>query len=147
MKKYYLLIFTTISFSLFANISDIYGKWVTEKTKDGNWAVVEFYERSGKIYGRFVFMTDKYDNNGKLKRDINNPNPKKREKTLQGLEFLTDFIYIESEDKYVKGTVYDPTSGKSYESCIKVQNNETLKIRGYLKGFKFFGKTQIWKRY
>lgn len=147
MKKYYLLIFITISFSLFANISDIYGKWVTEKTKDGNWAVVEFYERSGKIYGRFVFMTDKYDDNGKLKRDIHNPNPEKRNKTLQGLEFLTDFVYLEREDKYVDGQVYDPTSGKSYKSYMQVQNNGTLKLRGHLRGFKFLGKTQIWKRY
>ncbi|WP_068267727.1 DUF2147 domain-containing protein [Caviibacter abscessus] len=147
MKKILLLIFTMLSFTVFSNISDVYGKWVTEKTSDGNWAVVEFYERNGKIYGRFIFMTDKYDSDGKLKRDIKNPDPAKRDKTLQGLEFLTDFVYVESENKYINGTIYDPSSGNSYGSYLQVQNNGTLKLRGYLKGFKFLGKTQIWKRY
>lgn len=147
MKKGLLLIFTMLSFSLFAGIDSVYGKWVTEKTNDGNWAIVEFFERNGKVYGRFVFMTDKYDSFGKLKRDIHNPNPEKRNKTLQGLEFLTDFVYVESENKYVNGTIYDPISGHFFGSYMQVQKDGTLKLRGYLKGLKIFGKTQIWKRY
>ena len=44
-------------------------------------------------------------------------------------------------DEWEDGTVLDPEKGKIYDCKIWLEDNETLKLRGYVA---FFYRTQTW---
>ncbi|WP_068267729.1 DUF2147 domain-containing protein [Caviibacter abscessus] len=146
MKKVLLGIVLILSNILFAAKEDAFGRWVTEKSSSGNRIVVEIYEKNSKIYGRIHRLTDRFDLEGNLKKDTNNPDKEKQNRTLEGIDFVSDFTYSEKDNMYLDGTIYDPSSGKTYACYMQLQGDGTLKVRGHLKGLSFIGKTQIWKR-
>ena len=43
------------------------------------------------------------------------------------------------------GRIYNPEDGKTYKCKLTLQDDGTLKVRGYV-GMSIFGKTQIWRR-
>ena len=46
---------------------------------------------------------------------------------------------------WTDGDIMDPANGKSYDCTIKLDDDNTLNVRGFL-GFSFLGRTQVWKR-
>ena len=48
-------------------------------------------------------------------------------------------------DEWSGGKILDPKNGKTYKCYIKLEDNNTLKLRGYI-GISLFGRTAIWKR-
>lgn len=77
---------------------------------------------------------------GADQRDVNNRNPKLRNRKLLGMPVLTGFI--EDGDEW-RGEIYDPKSGKTYRSIIRRKNASTLEVKGCLGPFC---QTQTWKR-
>jgi uncharacterized protein (DUF2147 family) len=71
-----------------------------------------------------------------------NPDPAKRNRKLEGLEISSGLTYTDGK---WKGTIYDPESGKTYNSQIKLVNENTLELTGYV-GLPMFGLTETWKR-
>jgi uncharacterized protein (DUF2147 family) len=63
---------------------------------------------------------------------------------LKGYRLLKDFIYS-GKDEWTEGTIYDPENGSLYSCVIKMKDNNTLDIRGYI-GVKALGRTDVWKR-
>jgi uncharacterized protein (DUF2147 family) len=47
--------------------------------------------------------------------------------------------------EWSEGTIYDPENGSTYSCVIKLKDDNTLDIRGYV-GIKTFGRTDVWKR-
>ncbi|MBL4604664.1 MAG: DUF2147 domain-containing protein, partial [Flavobacteriaceae bacterium] len=62
---------------------------------------------------------------------------------ILGMDILTGLK--EDGDEWSGGKILDPKNGKSYKCYIKLLDNNTLKLRGYV-GFSMFGRTAIWKR-
>ncbi len=60
-----------------------------------------------------------------------------------GINILRDFKF--SGDNRWDGTIYDPKSKKTYQCYLKMNDDGTLKVRGY-KGISLFGKSQVWTR-
>jgi uncharacterized protein (DUF2147 family) len=60
-----------------------------------------------------------------------------------GINILRDFKF--SGDNRWDGTIYDPKSKNSYQCYLKLNDDGTLKVRGY-KGISLFGKSQVWTR-
>ena len=81
---------------------------------------------------------------GKPKVDKNNPDEKLRSTPLRGYRILKDFVYTD-EDEWSEGTIYDPENGNTYSCTIKMTDENTLDIRGYI-GVSALGRTDIWKR-
>jgi uncharacterized protein (DUF2147 family) len=75
---------------------------------------------------------------GRPQTDIKNPDPKLRGKPLVGLALLTGF---QDAGDLWKGTIYDPESGKSYNSKLTRNPDGTLKVQGCVM---FLCKTQTW---
>lgn len=148
MKKILTIIFIFLvsTLSLSASKDDILGRWITGKGENGNRIIVDFYEKNNKFYGKIFQLEDRYDSKGNLRKDINNPDTSKRERTLEGIDFVSGFVYNEEKSTYEKGKIYDPSSGKTYDCYIQLQEDGSLKVRGHLPGLTFIGKTQIWKR-
>jgi len=117
---------------------DILGFWLTD---DGR-AKIEIYKESGKYSGKIVWLKDSIDKNGNPPVDYENPDPELRKRTIQGINLVKGF-YFDSE-KWVDGEIYDPDTGKTYASNMKLKRNK-LEVRGFV-GIPMFGRTVVWTK-
>jgi uncharacterized protein (DUF2147 family) len=121
------------------NADIVKGVWINE-AKD---AKIEIYKSGNKYSGKITWVKDMYEKDGKtMKKDNKNPDEKRRNQSIVNLEILSDFVYDDNE--WTGGELYDPKSGKTYKSKMKVKGN-VLEIRGYV-GSPMFGKTTTWTR-
>ena len=65
---------------------------------------------------------------GVPKRDSNNPDPRLRGRPIVGLPILTGFR--RSGDSWTGGRAYDPKSGRSYRSTLRLAPDGSLKVTG-----------------
>ena len=102
MKKLLNLLLFLLIFPLatFAAKSDAYGRWITEKGSNGNRIIVDIYEKNGKVYGKIHQLEQRFDDKGELRKDHKNPDASKRNRTLEGIDFVSDFTYNEKTKKY-----------------------------------------------
>lgn len=63
--------------------------------------------------------------------------------SLLGIYILRDLKF--SGDNRWDGTIYDPKSKNTYKCYLKLDDDGTMKVRGY-KGISLFGKSQYWTR-
>ncbi len=130
---------STLFFSQAQNqADDILGFWLTD---DGR-AKIEIYKESGKYSGKIVWLKDSKDKNGNPPLDYENPDPELRKRTIQGINLVKGF-YFDSE-KWVDGEIYDPDTGKTYASNMKLKRNK-LEVRGFV-GIPMFGRTVVWTK-
>lgn len=128
-------------FSLFANDADkCLGIWLTEDKS----AKVEIYKKGEKYYGKLIWLKEPNNESGKPKVDDKNPDDKLKSRPIWGLEFVWGFEY-DGEDTWEDGNIYDPKSGKTYSAEFTIENNDTMKLRGYV-GFTWIGRTSTWTR-
>ncbi|MGD1840507.1 MAG: DUF2147 domain-containing protein [Thermonemataceae bacterium] len=120
---------------------DIVGAW---KTGEGTAIVAIKKSKSGKYFGRIVWLKEPNDENGKPKVDGKNPNESKRDRRLLGMVNLVGFEYV-GDGKWEKGTIYDPKNGETYNCEIALEGENTLNVRGYI-GVSLFGRTDVWTR-
>ncbi len=108
---------------------------------------IKIYKGSnGKYVGEIVWLKEPKESNGKEKLDKNNPEEKLKSRKLMGLLILKDFSYDASTDEWSGGTIYNPTSGKTYNSYMKLEGNKMM-VRGYIgKAWMGLGKTATWTR-
>jgi len=108
-------------------------------------AKVKIEKIGEKYYGRIVWLREPIDPETKAKKvDKNNPDEKMRSTPLLGYRILKDFMYT-ATDEWTEGTIYDPENGSTYNCIIKMKDDNTLDIRGYI-GISTFGRTDVWKR-
>jgi uncharacterized protein (DUF2147 family) len=92
-----------------------------------------------------VWLREPIDpNTQQPKVDKNNPDESLRQVPLKGYRILKDFTFKE-EGEWADGTIYDPENGSTYNCVIKMRDQNTLDIRGFI-GIKTFGRTDVWKR-
>jgi uncharacterized protein (DUF2147 family) len=115
------------------------GVWIDGKEQ----AHIEIYEANKKFFGKIVWLNEPL-RDGKPKKDGNNPDPKLKSTPILGLQLLKDFIYV-GGGKWEEGKIYDPNSGKTYNSILTLQKDGSLDVRGYI-GFSFIGQSDVWKR-
>lgn len=113
----------------------ITGRWVTAE-KD---AIVSI-EKCGKtLCGRIArFLVPPPD--GRDQRDINNPDPKLKQRKLLGMPVLTGFT---ADDDLWRGQIYDPKTGRSYRSVVRRKGPGTLEVQGCIA---IFCQSQLWRR-
>ena len=118
------------------------GLWIeAKKHKIAVW--VE--ECQAQLCGRIYWLKKPLAKNGKPKLDNKNPNAALRTRPQCGLQILSGFSPSKKTNVWQNGKIYNPKSGKTYQSNIYVAKDGTLKIRGYI-GISLFGKTLKWHR-
>ena len=73
-----------------------------------------------------------------------NPDPELRSRSLLDLVILEGFE-PDGDGKWKGGTIYDPNTGKTYKCKMKLVDENTLEVRGYI-GFALVGRTETWTR-
>src|SRR5437764_537136 len=76
-------------------------------------------------------------------RDIFNERLELRSRPICELQVLGNLKH--EDDAWGGGWVYDPRAGKTYDAMVKLQDANTLAVRGYL-GIKILGETKFWTR-
>jgi len=75
------------------------------------------------------------------KTDVHNPNKALRNRPLIGLQILSGFT--PKANRWDAGTIYDPESGKSYKSILRVNADGSLRVSGCVL---VFCQSQRWTR-
>jgi uncharacterized protein (DUF2147 family) len=116
----------------------ILGEWCTQKEEGRPPARVKFVQSpDGTYMGILSWSADP-------KKDVNNKDPKLRDRPLVGIVLMWHLKYDDGE--YVDGYVYNPEDGATYRTKAEVLGPETLKVRGYI-GISLFGQSKTWSRY
>ena len=130
MKKY--ILFLSLSFlnsNIFAD-ANIFGYWLT------SGSIVKVENCDNLVCGKIitVFVEDGIDPNSIL--DKNNKNKSLRQRTLVGVDLLSEFqINREDQKTFKGGKIYDPRSGRTYNSNLYYKPSGNLKVEGCLRSF------------
>lgn len=124
---------------------DILGHWLT----DGGGSKIEVKKEGEKYNGKIVWLKDPNQETGdpepgQPKRDAKNPDAAKQKDPIVGLALLKDFTW-DGAGNWSGGTIYDPESGKTYKCTMKLKDEKTLDVRGYI-GVPAFGRSTVWTR-
>ena len=134
-----LVLFLLIFFQ-FAFGQSVLGKWKTIDDETGKEkGIVVVYEKDGKIYGKISEILEEEHRNKKctLCEGFD------KDKPILGLTFIKGLT--KDGNEYNGGKILDPKDGKLYKCYITLENNDKLKVRGYI-GVSLFGRTQYWYR-
>jgi uncharacterized protein (DUF2147 family) len=143
--KQYVFLFSLIIIS-FAGIAQEADKitgiwWNDEKTTK-----IKVERKDGEYFGTIVYMIPEKYENGQPPKDKNNPDEKLRDRSLIGLQILHDFVYDSKKKEWNSGKIYDPKSGNTYDCYAWLENNNLLKLKGYVAGIRLLGRSSEWYR-
>lgn len=114
------------------------GTWKTIDDEDGTVkSHVTIVEKGGKLYGTVTKLITS------ALTHCDDCEGEKKGKPIEGLEILWN---LESDgDEWNGGRILDPKNGKVYKCKISLEDEDTLKVRGFI-GFSLLGRTQTWYR-
>lgn len=116
------------------------GRWYAE----GGAAQVEVEPCGDALCGRVVWLRSPYDENGCTMSDRYNPDRALRGRPMIGIDILSGLRPV-AEGTWDGGTIYDPTSGRTYQCTASIDGDDRLRVRGYV-GFHILGRTTTWIR-
>lgn len=119
--------------------SPVQGDWLT---KDGA-GKVRIAPCGDRLCGTVVWLKAPLDKaTGQLQKDVHNPDPSLRNRSVVGLLLIKDFKAAK-EGRWAGGTIYDPKTGKTYTSKMAPNPDGTLKVEGCIS---VVCQAQVWTR-
>lgn len=130
------------SFCYFQDESDaIVGVW---KNGEGT-GMIRIYKNGDKYQGKIVWLKEPNDpETGKPKLDKNHPDESVRTRPVLGLINTWGFVY-KGKKVWDDGKIYDPKNGNTYDCTMKLKDQNSLEVRGYI-GVSIIGRTDTWTR-
>ena len=139
MKKKILVVLLCIASGAMMGQSVI-GKWKTIDDNTGKAkSIVEIFEENGKVYGKVIEILNP-DRQDAL---CDNCSGADEGQPILGMTIIRGLK--KDGDEYNSGKILDPESGKLYKCYIELEEDDSLKVRGYI-GFSLLGRTQYWQR-
>jgi uncharacterized protein (DUF2147 family) len=134
-----------ISLGLFASgafAASPVGLWYAE----GGAAEVQIVPCSSALCGKVVWLHSPLGEDGCELRDDNNPDLNARNRKIVGLEVLSGLKKADDERSvWTGGTIYDPTTGRTYSCNARMEGDDRLFLRGYF-AIELLGRTTTWTR-
>jgi uncharacterized protein (DUF2147 family) len=144
MKKLVIILFLGIyAFAGIAQEADkIVGIWWNEEKT----SKIKVEKKDGKYIGTVVYMIPEKYIDGKAPLDDKNPEEKLQSRPVVGLQILGGLGFDSKEKEWKDGTIYDPKSGKTYDCYAWLEGNDLLKLKGFVMGMRWMGKSSEWYR-
>jgi uncharacterized protein (DUF2147 family) len=101
------------------------GTWYTQD----RMAKVRIAPCGQKLCGSIVWARDRGGKSAAEARDEANPNPAMRSRPIVGLQIIRDFSPA-GPGRWSGGKIYDPNSGRTYDSKMSLSANGGLKVEG-----------------
>ena len=114
------------------------GVWLTE-SGTGKVTIGPCPAKAALMCGRITWLKNAADQTAK---DSNNPDPALKTRTILGLPMVWNFKQV-GPGRWTGGKIYDPNTGKTYDSKISVNADGTLKVEGCIL---VVCQAQTWKR-
>ena len=127
MLKLYFISFSALCSLYMFSDEGIFGYWLTSES------IVKIENCNNFVCGKIetIFVDD--DTDPKSILDENNKNKSLRDRTLVGIDLLSDFkIKNEGQKTFKGGKIYDPRSGNTYKSNLYLNQDGVLKVEGCL---------------
>ena len=123
----------------------IIGLWKTIDDESGNpKSLIEISENNGQLSGRILkIYLQPWEGENPI--CLQCPGTKKKAKII-GMTILWNFkkdTDKPGDSHWTSGNILDPGNGKTYTSSVWLEDENTLKVRGY---WGLFYRTQTWKR-
>lgn len=136
MKTFFFAGICFIASSSIGTHSDwIVGQWLSEN-KD---LMVEVFKINEAYAAKVVwFKCDLKTPDMHAFKDTENPDPKLRNRPWLGM-IVVNNLKFDGKREWNDGNIYDPNSGKTYKSVVRLQSPNALIVRGYW-GIELFGK-------
>jgi len=114
---------------------DLIGKYRLPNKLD-----VEIFKENGKYFGKIIALRNFDDGQT---TDVNNPEERKQDTPLIGLQIINNLEYDSKENKWIHGEMYGPEKGIVFHlKVIEIHEDEIVVV-----GSKyFFWKTLVWKK-
>lgn len=130
----------------------ILGTWLTG-AEGKEMAKVTVNLEGGMYAGRIVWLQypefregDEPGMEGKPKVDLKNPDPELRSRPVLGMVILNGLRYQPGKKwPWVGGSVYDPENGHTYRARLRLEEDGTLRIKGFVL-IPLFGRSTNWTR-
>ena len=117
----------------------IVGKWAAD---DGT-VKLDMFKAGSEYQARFLYGHLVVEADGvTMKKDVNNPDPALRNRSLKNIVFATGLHYGNGE--WTDGSIYDASSGRTYNCKAEIEGGK-LHLRGYL-GVSALGQTTVLHR-
>ncbi len=134
----------TLSVILLLSVSSmaqsVSGKWITYNEETGSpLSMIEIKETNAGIEGKIIkIFLELYQGENPVCTKCSG---ERKDKKIIDMNLLWGFK--QDGDSWSFGHIIDPESGEIYSSKLWLDDNNTLKVRGYSG---FFYRTQTWKR-
>ncbi len=107
---------------------------------------MQIFQCADTVCGKVAWLRSPLDDDGCELRDDNNPDLNSRNRPIVGLEVLRGLKPADGEGNvWTGGSIYDPTSGRTYSCNARMEGDDRLFLRGYL-GIRLLGRTTTWTR-
>ena len=127
MLKLYFISFCALCSLCIYSDDGIFGYWLT------SGSIVKIENCNNQVCGKIVTVFVEDDIDPKSVLDKNNKNKSLRERSLVGIDLLSEFqINIEDQKNFKGGKIYDPRSGNTYKSNLYLNQDGILKVEGCL---------------
>ncbi len=148
MKRIALLTFLAFTSSVLFSFTSmqeeadaIVGVW---KNGEGT-GMIRIYKNGEKYQGKIVWLKEPNDpETGKPKLDKNHPDESVRTRPVLGMINTWGFEY-KGKKLWDDGKIYDPKNGNTYDCTMKLKDQNSLEVRGYI-GVALIGRTDVWTR-
>ena len=144
MKKLVVLLF--LGLYTLASVAQEADKIVGIWWNDEKTTKIEVKKEAGKYIGTIVYMIPEKYENGQPPKDDKNPDEKLQNRSLIGLQILEGFVFDAKKKEWKEGTIYDPKSGNTYDCYGWLENDELLKLKGFIGGIRWLGRSSEWYR-
>src|SRR5690554_2273422 len=115
--------------------------WNDEKTSK-----IKVGKKDGKYIGTIIYIIPERYVDGAPPKYEKNPDASLQNRSLIGLQILSGFEYDAKKKEWKNGKIYDPKSGNTYDCYSWLENNDLLKLKGFVAGIRFLGRTSEWYR-
>jgi lathosterol oxidase len=132
-----------ITTSLQINAQSIEGKWTTYNEETGSiLSVIEIVKTTNSIEGKVseIFL-EPFQGDDPI---CSKCSGERKDKKVINMNFLWGFK--KEGNEWTGGNILDPQNGEVYSSKLWLENNNTMKVRGYGGMMDLFYRTQTWKR-
>jgi uncharacterized protein (DUF2147 family) len=115
------------------------GVWLLEDK-----VAIQFFECSGMVCGRVIWVKESLDAQGLLKRDKFNPDPALRERQVCGPTIIWN-LHPTDASHWEDGWFYNPDDGSTYRVKLEFRSADVISARIY-EGVSMLGRTKTLTR-
>lgn len=129
------------AFAQASSPDEILGVWEAE---NGN-IKLEMFDAGGSYSARMIYGKLLVEADGKtFKKDTLNPNPALRDRSLEGIVFVTDLKWDEGDRRWEGGNFYSGATGQTMSAQAEMVGAK-MEVRAYM-GAPLLGQTLVFRR-